>query len=284
MISMPSRNSMRVEPLPMFRFPYHRVSTEYAEASYSGQLGGGAIRALPPTDPAARTFNLFFETMREHTNPDGSPDVDTDPELNLSRLVWWYHNFKQARVFGYQHPAWGVVAVRFMEPVTVPMMKRGGHGWTEGFSVRLIEQPRGFELLQNRATVRSYGADDFQFPHHTAEVATLPLSNVVGLGGGYVYAVGPNTREQRIFRLKFQAMRYLLNAGGFCDTTTWPEINAGKLEDFYNQMRMNRVFNYLHPHYGKVPVRFYRPLVLPEGLQNGNGFLPGFDVQLIEDL
>lgn len=271
--------AIELEASPRLNFPHHRVATEYFEVAYNGAIGQSYNFALPPISPSIRQFTLFFETMRYYFNSDGSIDLDTNPQLNIGRLEHWYNTFKLTVPFLYPHPAFGNIWVRFNAPPTIPKGRFGGNGWLEAFSLTLVEQPLNL-MRVNDST--SFGADDFEFPHHLVEHRYLPQSTVVPLGGAYSFTVSPICAEQRTFTLSFQTMKFTIDNAGRLDITSNAKVNAGRLLSFYNQYKLHRVFNYNHAVYGKIPVRFNKAIRFPEGLTNGNGYLPSFEVELIE--
>jgi hypothetical protein len=121
----------------------------------------------------------------------------------------------------------------------------------------------------------------FDFPYHKYSTEYPESSYRVKLGGGYQYSAPPSAPDQRIFKLKFAAMKYFVSNGAI-DVTTKPEINLARLEQFYNTNKMNQTFTYPHPVLGDLPVRFNKPLAIPEGLEGGDGVVLNVEVELIE--
>lgn len=64
--------------------------------------------------------------------------------------------------------------------------------------------------------------------------------------------------------------------------TLQPEINAGKLEAFYNFHKLHKKFIYPHPVYGDMAVKFNRPLVIPKCNHRGGGSIEPFELEFIE--
>lgn len=61
-----------------------------------------------------------------------------------------------------------------------------------------------------------------------------------------------------------------------------PEINAGRLDDFYVRHKLSKKFIYDHPLYGDVAVRFNKPLILPKGYSDGGGVIEPFELEFLE--
>lgn len=64
--------------------------------------------------------------------------------------------------------------------------------------------------------------------------------------------------------------------------TKQPEINAGRLDAFYNFHKLHKKFIFPHPIYGDIAVKFSKPLVLPKGNTNGSGSIEAFELEFIE--
>lgn len=122
----------------------------------------------------------------------------------------------------------------------------------------------------------------FSFPYHTFETEYPESSFRVTLGGSYQYSAPPPAPDQRIFRLKFAAMKYFVASNGTIDKTTHPEFNVALLDDFYNTHKTHASFTYPHPVYGNLSCRFNKPLRIPAGIPQGGGAVPGIEVELIE--
>lgn len=98
----------------------------------------------------------------------------------------------------------------------------------------------------------------------------------IQLGRSYQFDTPPEAPDQRIFVLKVQGMKY------FDDLLTETGRNMGVLEQFYNDHKLATSFTLDHPVYGQVTCKFNRPLEIPEGIAGGDGALPEFEVELIE--
>lgn len=121
----------------------------------------------------------------------------------------------------------------------------------------------------------------FNYPNHKFSTK-YPEGTRIKLGGGYDYTPEPSAPDQRIFSLKFESMRWFTYANGVVDRVSNATINLGHLENFYQQNRMHGEFTYPHPVYGNVICKFARPLEIPVGKSSGNGWVEGFEVELVE--
>ena len=122
----------------------------------------------------------------------------------------------------------------------------------------------------------------FDFPFHTFETKYVDDGDQGRLGKGWSFATKPNAPVQRTFVLNFQGMRYITSPGGSRDLLTDPQLNMGRMEDFFQRHRLYQPFFYDHPFWGRQRVRFQRPIEVPRGVVGGSGVLQAFDVNLIE--
>lgn len=121
----------------------------------------------------------------------------------------------------------------------------------------------------------------FDFPYHTYSTENPESSFRVKLGGSYQFSAPPSAPDQRVFILKFPAMKYFVT-NKVLDKVIQPEINLARLENFYDLHKLHATFTYPHPVYGNVPCRFNKPLKIPEGTPGGNGVVEGISIELIE--
>jgi hypothetical protein len=125
----------------------------------------------------------------------------------------------------------------------------------------------------------------FDFPYHRVST-TYPESSIrVRFGRSYQFASKPNAPPERLFKLRFPTMKYYTKweeGEEVLDTTINPKLNLYVLEQFYQAVELYGTFTYPHPVHGNLTVRFSKPLVLPEGRENGNGASEEFDIELIE--
>lgn len=105
----------------------------------------------------------------------------------------------------------------------------------------------------------------------------------VVFGNSYNYTAGPTAPDQRVFLLKLQAMQYFLQPDGVTlNTVTEPVRNLAALEAFYQEHKLHKAFDFNHPVYGLLSVKFNRPLEIPEGIPGGNGVYELIEVELLE--
>lgn len=122
----------------------------------------------------------------------------------------------------------------------------------------------------------------FTFPNHIVEDKNNDPGTRLQLGGSYQFATPPTAPVPRTFVLSFETMWRGLNDDGTRDVTTVSDRNAGALWDFYQTFGMHKTFQYPHPWFGTIDVRFNKPLELPKGLKGGNGWTEGFTVEFME--
>lgn len=101
------------------------------------------------------------------------------------------------------------------------------------------------------------------------------------LGRSYQFTSPPQAPDQRVINLKLLGMCYFSGWNGI-DLNEQPGRNMGVLEEFYNEHKLAFKFIFNHPVYGRLICRFNKPLEIPEGISNGFGNLPDFEVELIE--
>lgn len=104
----------------------------------------------------------------------------------------------------------------------------------------------------------------------------------IQLGRSYQFDTLPEAPDQRKFTLMVQGMTYFTDPAGAIDQTIQPGRNLALLEQFYQDHRLARSFRLAHPIYGEIEVKFLKPLQVPQGIANGNGMVPAFQVELIE--
>lgn len=121
----------------------------------------------------------------------------------------------------------------------------------------------------------------FDFPYHKFSTEYPETSFRAKLGGGYQYSAPPMAPDQRVFKLKFEALKYFMSNGRI-DPLVKPEVNLARLEQFYNDHKMHLTFTYPHPVLGDVPVRFNRPLAIPEGKSGGDGIVENIEIEFLE--
>jgi hypothetical protein len=97
-----------------------------------------------------------------------------------------------------------------------------------------------------------------------------------------MFATPPTAPAPRNFVLNFNTMWRGINSDGSMDVTSMPQKNAGVLWAFYQQYGMHKTFQYPHPWFGVVNVRFNKPLEIPKGKPDGYGWSEAFSVEFME--
>lgn len=121
----------------------------------------------------------------------------------------------------------------------------------------------------------------FNFPLHKVRTIHPDAAYKVTMGGSYDFVSKPDAPPQRIFILHFDAMIWAINAGtGFPDASVTPTYNYKALRNFYETVQTYERFNYPHPEFGTIVVRFDRPLEDPD--PNGEYTTGPFDLQFKE--
>lgn len=124
-----------------FNFPNHTVGEKYPESGTRIKLGNSYQFDAPPSAPDQRIFTLYFESMVRMLDDEGKIDIVTMADRNAGALLKFYEDHRMYKPFYYPHPWLGQVVVKFNTPLELPKGLKGGGGWTEAFSVELIEQP-----------------------------------------------------------------------------------------------------------------------------------------------
>lgn len=124
------------------------------------------------------------------------------------------------------------------------------------------------------------------FMLHKVKTAYQPNGFSVKFGGGYSFDTDGGYPPLKLFTLTFTGYKYYMkkiNGVEVVDTETNVAINnLGALEAFYLEHLTYKTFEYNSPVYGRVYVRFNEPLVIPEGITNGNGVVEKFEITLKE--
>lgn len=120
----------------------------------------------------------------------------------------------------------------------------------------------------------------FDFPYHRFSTENPESSFRLKLGGSYQYSAPPVAPDQRIFKLKFKALKYFVNTMGVIDRLTEPEVNLARLEDFYALHKLHATFTYPHPVYGDIVCSFSKPINIPE--VGDFGVVENIDIELVE--
>lgn len=125
-----------------FNFPAHTVGEKYqSDSGIRVKLGGSYQFDAPPVGPDQRIFTLNFESMVRLLDSSGAMDITTMREVNAGALLRFYEDHRLYKPFYYPHPWLGQIIVKFNTALELPKGIKNGNGWTEAFSVELIEQP-----------------------------------------------------------------------------------------------------------------------------------------------
>lgn len=121
----------------------------------------------------------------------------------------------------------------------------------------------------------------FDFPFFTYSTENPDSSVRVKMGNSYTFSAPPTAPDQRVFKLKFAAMKYFVT-NGVLDPLKNPKINLAKLEQFYDIHKTHLRFDFPHPVYGTLVCSFNKPLMIPSGDTGGDGTVQNIEVELIE--
>lgn len=121
----------------------------------------------------------------------------------------------------------------------------------------------------------------FDFPFHLVSTQYAVTGSKVELGNAYSYTSKPTAPGKRVFTLNFKVMKYFV-VGGTISSTKLPQINMAVLEKFYQDHEMWQTFIYPHPVYGNLNCKFNKPLQVPQGIEQGDGALQSFSLELEE--
>lgn len=124
-----------------FNYPYHLVSTEYEAEDTVIALGGNYQYTVRGSKPEERVFTLYFEGLRYSVASNGLiiGNVSDDDQLSMQHLENFYYYYRLDTPFYYNHPTYGRLKVRFKEPLKIPKLRVNGNGWTENFTITLVE-------------------------------------------------------------------------------------------------------------------------------------------------
>lgn len=122
-----------------FNYPYHRTSTKNPESSARVQFGNSYVFTSEPVAPDQRLFTLNFPALKYYLDVNGVVEPDTNPTFNMKNFTDFYSRHKLHKSFLYNHPVYGVKEVRFNSPLDEPLVREGGSGLTEAFTIELIE-------------------------------------------------------------------------------------------------------------------------------------------------
>ena len=126
--------------LEVFPFMKHSYQIAWPDSSSRMQFGKGYTFAAKPNAPDQLQFTLHFPVMFVYATPDGTIDLNTNPELNMGLLVDFYERHRLYEKFVYDSAYKGPVTVRFANPLSFKMDPKGG-GAVEAFQIELVTQP-----------------------------------------------------------------------------------------------------------------------------------------------
>lgn len=109
----------------------------------------------------------------------------------------------------------------------------------------------------------------------------------VQFGNNWIFSSKPNAPDQRIFKLTFGALKYIVfidpeTGAQSTDVVNELQYNLGALEYFYQQHRLWKSFSFWHPVHQWTLCRFNKPFEVPVGAPGGSGFVNNINVELIE--
>ena len=122
----------------------------------------------------------------------------------------------------------------------------------------------------------------FDFPYHLFETVNPDTGFRGQFGGSYIFSAGPDSPDQRMFKLTFEAMKFYTDELDVLDATVYLETNMKRLIDFYQAHKLHISFIYPQPVYGDIEVKFNKPLPEPKGIKGGDGVIEGFEIELVE--
>lgn len=121
----------------------------------------------------------------------------------------------------------------------------------------------------------------FDFPYHKFSVKYPETGNRISLGNSYAFTSEPTAPPQRAITLYFEQMQAYGKADEYAPDLTKDVLkNFNLLEDFYQRHQLFKSFYYWHVFYGKLVVKFNKPLEVPKF--NMGGVSDGFSVELLE--
>ncbi len=126
--------------------------------------------------------------------------------------------------------------------------------------------------------------ETFDWPFFTIKTKYPDTTIRFQFGRSYLFAVPPASPDQRMFSLRFPTLIYLETTpgSGVLDLTTEPNLNLGRLEDFYNRHKMFQSFDFIHPAHGAMVCKFNMPLEVPDGIPGGFGSVEEVNLEFIE--
>jgi hypothetical protein len=290
--------------------PTKRVSTWRVTATSSPNLGQRADKAYRA--PGARYVASVWLQPQFHSGPMRLVLQDTPTET--SRIDMWFDPIKMilkgitgtpspsGRSWsqpeaGFEALADGWYRVWLAATLTTATQADNGItvrlytdlpatvGWVMtigGIQLSRADTLSSYYVETNNTVVFGVSYDPFDFPFHTFSTIYPDNSTRVQLGKSYIFTSRPQGPPQRIFKLRFEGMRWFLTSEGLRDISTMPQHNLARMEDFYRGVELWKSFLWNHPLEGTKTVRFNKPLEIPEQIKGGSGVVNPFDIELLE--
>lgn len=125
-----------------FTFEFYTIRPDTYRTNDTFTMGKGHEFSVKPLLPIQRRFVLEFEEGLKWCQDGSGAFVNSvTPTRNILKLIEFYEAHEMWKRFVLPHPIYGNLTVRFAEPLATPKARRGGSGWTEGFELKMIEQP-----------------------------------------------------------------------------------------------------------------------------------------------
>ena len=119
-----------------------------------------------------------------------------------------------------------------------------------------------------------YGVPAVKYPEN---------GNRIQLSNSYAFTAAPTSPDMRVFTVTLEGMQYFQHpTTGLAGRGQEPERNQAVLDDFYQSVHMNTAFDFFHPAFGTLSVKFNAPLQVPEAIKGANGMIGTYTVELIE--
>ena len=130
--------------MQVFDFPYHRWEVKYPESSIRVQFGNNFTFTAKPDAPDLRVITLTFPSLKYYPptidgQGNATPDLSTNPKINLASLEDFYQTHRLHTTFIYRSPIYGDLKVRFNRPLEIPQGNVNGDGSVNDVKVELIE-------------------------------------------------------------------------------------------------------------------------------------------------
>ena len=98
---------------------------------------------------------------------------------------------------------------------------------------------------------------------------------------GWTFSAKPNVPYQKSFKVTLHGLRWYLNADGTFDRLSDRQHNARVLEEFYEKNGTWDSFDWFHPHFGNLKVRFKALVQIPAAISNSGGLCNPLEITLI---